>query len=144
VQKFQERERFQNDVREFFARAQAMSPEERTVRAREIAQEITRYEAAGEVAAAEALILREGLVRETVADPVEELVAIRGLQELYQRQGVRTQAESEARSDPQFELSKVREREIVAEVMGMTSIPDGLSRDEYLRRRLQQAREQAQ
>jgi hypothetical protein len=38
----------------------------------------------------------------------------------------------------------VREREIVAEVMGMTSIPDGLSRDEYLRRRLQQAREQAQ
>jgi hypothetical protein len=41
-----------------------------------------------------------------------------------------------------FQLYKVREREIVAEVMALQSIPDGLSREEYLRRRLQAEREQ--
>jgi hypothetical protein len=142
VQKFQQRERFQQEVREFFARAPAMPPEERAARAKVIAREITRYEAEGEIAAAEALTLRSGLIRETVADPVEQLVAMRGLQEHYQQQGERKQAQWEARADPELELYKAREREIVDEVMAMTTIPDGLTRDEYLRRRLQRAREQ--
>ena len=34
VQKFQQRERFQQEVREFFARAPALPPEERAARAR--------------------------------------------------------------------------------------------------------------
>ena len=142
VQKFQQRERFQQEVREFFARAPALPPEERAARARDIARAITHYEAEGEIAAAEALTLRSGLIRETVADPVEQLVAIRGLQEHYQQQGERKQAEWEARADPELGLYKAREREIVDEVMSMTTIPDGLTRDEYLRRRLQSAREQ--
>lgn len=142
VQKFQQRERFQQEVREFFARAPALLPEERAARARDIARAITHYEAEGEIAAAEALTLRSGLIRETVADPVEQIVAIRGLQQHYQQQGERKQAEWEARADPELELYKAREREIVDEVMAMTTIPDGLTRDEYLRRRLQSAREQ--
>jgi hypothetical protein len=142
VQKFQQRERFQQEVREFFARAPALPQDERAARARDIAGAITHYEAEGEIAAAEALTLRSGLIRETVTDPVEQLVAIRGLQEHYQRQGERKQAEWEARSDPDLELYKAREREIVDEVMAMTTIPDGLTREEYLRRRLQSAREQ--
>lgn len=142
VQKFQQRERFQQEVREFFARAPALPPEERAARARDIARAITHYEAEGEIAAAEALTLRSGLVRETVEDPVEQIVAIRGLQQHYQQQGERKQAEWEARADPELELYKAREREIVDEVMAMTTIPDGLTRDEYLRRRLQSAREQ--
>ncbi len=142
VQKFQQRERFQQEVREFFARAPALPPEERAARARDIARAITHYEAEGEIAAAEALTLRSGLVRETVEDPIEQVVAIRGLQQHYQQQGERKQAEWEARSDPELELYKAREREIVDEVMAMTTIPDGLTRDEYLRRRLQSAREQ--
>jgi hypothetical protein len=142
VHKFQQRERFQQEVREFFARAPALPPQERTARARQIAREITGYEAEGEIAAAEALTLRTALIRETVEDPAEQVEAIRGLQQHYQQQGARKQAEWEARSDPEFELYKAREREIVAEVMAMTTIPDGLSRDEYLRLRLQRAREQ--
>jgi hypothetical protein len=142
VQKFQQRERFQQEVREFFARAPALPPEERAARARDIARAITHYEAEGEIAAAEALTLRSGLIRETVTDPVEQLVAIRGLQEHYQQQGERKQAQWEARADPELGLYKAREREIVDEVMAMTTIPDGLTRDEYLRRRLQSAREQ--
>lgn len=142
VQEFKQREQFQQEVREFFARAPALSPEERAARARDIARAITHYEAKGEIAAAEALTLRSGLVRETVADPVEQMIAIRGLQQHYQQQGERKLAEWEARADPELELYKAREREIVAEVMAMTTIPDGLTRDEYLRRRLQSAREQ--
>lgn len=142
VQKFQQRERFQQEVREFFARAPALPPEERAARARDIARAITHYEAEGEIGAAEALTLRSGLIRETVEDPVEQVVAIRGLQQHYQQQGERKQAEWEARADPELELYKAREREIVDEVMAMTTIPDGLTRDEYLRRRLQSAREQ--
>jgi hypothetical protein len=80
-----ERERFQDELREFFARAPTLSPEERASRARDIAQEITRHEAAGAVTAAEALTLRTELIRATVEDPVEQVVAIRGLQELYQQ-----------------------------------------------------------
>ncbi len=142
VQKFQQRERFQQEVREFFARAPALPPGERAARARDVARAITHYEAEGEIAAAEALTLRSGLIRETVADPVEQLVAIRGLQEHYQQQGERKQAQWDTRTDPELELYKAREREIVDEVMAMTTIPDGLTRDEYLRRRLQSAREQ--
>jgi hypothetical protein len=142
VQEFQQRERFQQEVREFFARAPALPPEERAARARDIARAITHYEAEGEIAAAEALTLRSGLIRETVEDPVEQVVAIRGLQQHYQQQGERKQAQWEARADPELELYKAREREIVDEVMAMTTIPDGLTRDEYLRRRLQSAREQ--
>lgn len=142
VQKFRQRERFEHEVREFFARAPALPQPERAARAQAIAQEITRHEAAGEVAAAEALTLRAALIRESVADPAEQLEAIAALQEHYREQGERKQAEWETRADPEFELYKAREREIVAEVMAMTTIPEGLSRDEYLRQRLQRAREQ--
>lgn len=142
VQNFQQRERFEQDVREFFARAPALAAEERASRAQTIAGEITRREAAGEVAAAEALTLRSALIRETVADPAEQMEAIAALQEQYRREGSRKQAQWQARADPEFELYKAREREIVAEVMALTTVPDGLTRDEYLRRRLQSAREQ--
>jgi hypothetical protein len=142
VQDFEQRQRFQQQVREFFARTPALPADERSARGQEIAALITRYEAAGEVAAAEALTLRMALVRETVADPAEQVEAIAALQDHYRQQGVRKQAEWEARADPEFGIYKAREREIVAEVMSLTTIPDGLTRDEYLRRRLQQAREQ--
>ena len=85
----QDRERFLDEVGEFFARAPALSPEDRAARAREIAHEITQREAKGEVAAAEALTLRTALIRATVEDPVEQVVAIRALRELYQQQGER-------------------------------------------------------
>lgn len=142
VREFEQRAQFQQDVRSFFAQVPMLSPEERTARASAIAQQITQYEAAGEIAAAEALTLRSGLIRETVADPAEQVEAMAALQKHYLQQGKRKQAEWEARIDPEFELYKAREREIVAEVSAMTRIPDGLSRDEYLRRRLQDAREQ--
>ena len=45
--------------------------------------------------------------------------------------------------DARFSRYKSEEKRIVDEVMALDSIPDGLSRDQYLRQRLQEAREQA-
>lgn len=143
AQEFERRAQFQQHVRAFFAQAPALPPAERSSRGQSIAQEITEYEAAGEIAAAEALTLRAALIRETVDDPAEQVEAMAALQEYYRQQGRRKQAEWEARVDPEFELYKAREREIVAEVRAMAQIPGGLTRDEYLRRRLQSAREQS-
>jgi hypothetical protein len=141
VREFEQRAQFQQEVRSFFAQVPMLSSDERTARASSIAQQITQYEAAGEIAAAEALTLRSGLIRETVPDPAEQVEAVAALQKHYFQQGKRKQAEWEARIDPEFELYKAREREIIAEVSALTRVPDGLSRDEYLRRRLQNARE---
>ena len=50
---------------------------------------------------------------------------------------------AQQRNDPRFQSYKARERAIVAEVMALPRIPGGLTRDQYLRQRLQQARETA-
>ncbi|MFV8784139.1 hypothetical protein ACNKU7_17090 [Microbulbifer sp. SA54] len=44
---------------------------------------------------------------------------------------------------PGFAHYKARERQIVAEVAGMEAFPGGVSRQQYLRQRLQEAREEA-
>ena len=44
---------------------------------------------------------------------------------------------------PDFERYKAREKAIVEEVMAMDDIPGGLTRDQYLRDRLQEARVEA-
>jgi hypothetical protein len=56
------------------------------------------------------------------------------------REEFATAYEAQHASDPRFQDYKARERAIVAEVMGLGEIPGGLTRDEYLRQRLQQAR----
>ena len=86
--------------------------------------------------------MRSGLVRETVEDPIEQTS-----RSVVSSSTTSSRANASRRSGRRVrirscELYKAREREIVDEVMAMTTIPDGLTRDEYLRRRLQSAREQ--
>lgn len=56
-------------------------------------------------------------------------------------------AEREARlaqrRDPNFERYKADEQRIVEDLLALQDIPDGLSRDQYLRQRLQEARERS-
>ncbi|WP_299596253.1 hypothetical protein [uncultured Microbulbifer sp.] len=67
--------------------------------------------------------------------------------ELLERYRERAQQASDAydphRDVPGFAQYKDMEKRIVLEVQEMDSFPDGMSRQEYLRRRLQQAREVA-
>jgi hypothetical protein len=138
----QERARFNERAREFFAQAPALSPEEASRQAADLSQELSRIEQAGGLSAGETFLLRAGLIRSTVADEQQQLAQIRALKERYEADTRQRNAQASAQSDPMFDLYKVRESQIVAEVMSMQTIPNGLSRGEYLRRRLQAEREQ--
>lgn len=94
------------------------------------------------MSAGESFLLRVGLIRATEPDEQQQAAQIRALKERYEIDGRQRSAQSTAQADPMFQLYKVRESEIVAEVMSLQTIPDGLSREEYLRRRLQAEREQ--
>lgn len=137
-----ERARFNEQTREFFAQAPALSPEEARRRADQISQELSRIEQAGGLSAGETFLIRAGLIRATERDERQQAAQINALKERYQTESRQRMARSSAQSDPMFELYKVRENQIVAEVLSLQTIPDGLSRDEYLRRRLQAEREQ--
>ncbi|WP_161812158.1 hypothetical protein [Steroidobacter agaridevorans] len=137
----QARARFNEQAREFFAQAPALSPEEARQRAADLSQELSRIEQSGGLSAGETFLLRAGLIRYTVADEQQQITQIRALKERYAAAARQRTALSTAQSDPMFQLYKVRESQIVAETLSLQTIPDGLSRDEYLRRRLQTERE---
>jgi hypothetical protein len=138
----EERARFNEQAREFFAQAPALSPDEARQRANGLSQELSRIERAGGMSAAETFLLRVGLIRATTSDEQQQVAQIRALKERYEANSRRRNAQAAAQSDPMFQLYKVRESQIVAEVMSLQTIPNGLSRDEYLRSRLQAEREQ--
>jgi hypothetical protein len=137
-----DRVQFNDQAREFFAQAPALPPEEARRRADALSQELSRIERAGGMSAGETFLLRAGLIRATEPDERRQLAQIKALKERYEADSRQRSAQASAQSDPMFQLYKVRESEIVAEVMSLQTIPDGLSREEYLRRRLQAAREQ--
>lgn len=137
-----ERARFNERAREFFAQAPALSPEEARHRADDLSQELSRIEQAGGLSAGETFLLRAGLIRATVTDEQQQMEQMRALRERYVADARQRNAQAAAQPDPMFQLYKVRESQIVAEVMSLQMIPDGQSRDEYLRRRLQAEREQ--
>jgi len=136
------RAQFNEQVRAFFANAAQMTAEDRLHEARQLEQELTRVEQAGGLSAGETLVIRAGIIREVVPAGAQQDAQLQALQERYRAETQRRVANAQGRPDPQFGSYKVRESEIVNEVMAMETIPDGLSRDEYLRRRLQSAREQ--
>jgi hypothetical protein len=133
-----DRARFNEQAREFFARAPALPPEEARQRAQALSEELSRIEQAGGMSAGETFLVRAGLIRATEPDEQRQAAQLRALKERYEANSRQHSAEP----DPMFQLYKVREREIVAEVLSLQTIPDGLSREEYLRRRLQAEREQ--
>jgi len=137
-----ERERFNEQAREFFARAPALPPQEARQRAADLSKELSRIEQAGGLSAGETFLLRAGLIRATIADEQQQVAQIRALKERYEIDTRQRNAQAAEQSDPMFQLYKVRESQIVAETLSLQTIPNGLSRDEYLRRRLQAEREQ--
>ena len=103
--------------------------------------QIVEYERRGELSAGEALLLRSALVRESVDDARARAEQVAALDRQYRAESDRRRGEWAAQRDPMFELYKLREAAIVENVMAMAEIPDGLSRNEYLRRKLQEERE---
>ena len=80
-----------------------------------------------------------------ILEPDEE-AAKAAAQQLMDRYRAESGARLQAWLDeprPDFERYKAREKAIVEEVMAMDDIPGGLTRDQYLRERLQEARVEA-
>lgn len=142
VQSYQARLTFVGDYQSFIAGAANLSEEERHQRAAALAEEIDRREAAGELALSEALLLQVGLAQAEGGDEEAQKARANALMSRYQALSAE-RAKRGKTVDARFAQYKSDEKRIVEEVMTMDSIPDGLSRDQYLRQRLQQAREQA-
>lgn len=142
---YRDRQRFEADARDFFARAASLRAVERSERAGALTRQIDAYEAAGGLSAGEAVLLRTALVRATVDDPARQAEEVAAIAERYRTHADQRMAAFAARqaNDPRFQAYKTREAQVVAEVMAMTSVPAGLTRDQYLRQRLQEERERA-
>ena len=142
---WRQRQEFEARARRFLRDAPGLGAVDRTEQARALSVSLDRYEREGGLSAGEALLLRTGLIKAAVADEKQQAEQIADLMDRYRNdadQRMRAYAAQHAQ-DPKFQDYKARERAIVEEVMGLREIPGGLTRDEYLRQRLQQARETA-
>lgn len=139
---YAQRQQFDARARRFFADPKAMTPVQREVEAQVLAKDIDRYERDVQLSAGEAMNLRIGLVRATVDDEAEQTERIADIVELYRRDAAQREAKwlAQLGQDKAFTEYKSRELAIVDEVMAMQTIPGGVTREEYLRRRLEAER----
>ncbi len=139
----QRRLAFQQQYRRFIEQAGQPDSDARQSEAERLGKQIDGLEARGELALSEALLMQLGLIRAMESDEATQKLQAQRLIERYQRLSAEREARLAAQPDPNFDRYKAEEKRIVEEVLAQQSIPDGLSRDEYLRQRLQQARERS-
>lgn len=138
-------QQFERDARAFVRDAARMPASERERRSRELDAQIAKRERSGELSAGDTVLLRAALIEAGSGDEAGQKAELAALAERYRADAARREAAFAARqqADPRMQRYKAREREVVAEVMAMATIPGGLTRDEYLRQRLQTERERA-
>ncbi len=134
---------FEQRVRDFLRDANALDENARREQAQAIAREIDQREQARELSAGESVVLRVSLIEAAEQDQAERIRQSQALVDRYRQQTAARQAafEEQQRKDAGFQAYKAREAQIVSEVMAMTRYPGGMSRDDYLRVRLQEARQ---
>ena len=142
---YRDREQFRDDAKRYFRDAAALSSAERRRQAQALERDVDAYERAGELSAGETMLLRVALIQATVPDRAEQMRRVEALATRYRAIADQRNAQwlAQQRSDPRFQSYKQREAEVVAEVAALSQIPGGLTRDEYLRQRLQAERERA-
>ncbi|MFZ5636643.1 MAG: hypothetical protein ACOY82_08645 [Pseudomonadota bacterium] len=140
---YQDRLAFERSVRAFLREAPQLDDDARTRRAMALTAEIERREQSRELSADEAVMLRIGLIHAAVTDEAERIRQAQSVAERYRKRSEARQAALAAQQqrDEQFRQYKAAEARIVSETLAMSSYPDGMSRDDYLRMRLQQARD---
>lgn len=140
---YQDRLAFERSVRAFLREAPQLDDDARTRRAMALTAEIERREQSRELSADEAVMLRIGLIHAAVTDEAERIRQAQNVAERYRKRKEARQAAQAAQQqrDERFRQYKAAEARIVAETLAMSSYPDDMSRDDYLRMRLQQARD---
>lgn len=107
-------------------------------------QLIDAIERDGRIMAYEALALKLAWLERNSASKAEFDAEAQSLIEEYRQRSLNSVKEYDPYKDvPGFAEYKEAEKQIVREVEQMNTFPDGMSRQEYLRRRLQEAREKA-
>lgn len=134
---------FEQRVRAFLRDAHTLDENTRREQAHAIGREIDQREQARELSAGESVVLHVSLIEAAEQDQAERIRQSQALVDRYRQQTAARQAafEEQQRQDAGFQAYKAREAQIVSEVMAMTSYPGGMSRDDYLRIRLQEARQ---
>lgn len=140
---YRNRMAFEQRVRGFLRDAHTLDENTRREQAQAIGREIDQREQARELSAGESVVLRVSLIEAAEQDQAERIRQSQALVDRYRQQTAARQAafEEQQRQDAGFQAYKVREAQIVSEVMAMTRYPGGMSRDDYLRMRLQEARQ---
>jgi hypothetical protein len=141
-QQFYQYIEFERDIRNFLRNYPNMNPADVDRTARRLMQQVEQRERSRHISAAEALRLKSSLISAMEPDEQQRTLKIAELTAIYQTEAEKRQAQfaQQQQNDPIFKAYKAREAQIVAEVQGMTSFPNGMSRDEYLRQRLLEAR----
>lgn len=136
------RERFNARARAFFTEASTLAPAAREREARELESAIDDYERSRAMSAGEAMTLRLGLVEALGGSAAERADQMAAIVARYESDGRQREARwaAEQAGDAGFARYKAREAIVVSEVMALQHIPGGLTRDEYLRQRLEAER----
>ncbi|WP_226597586.1 hypothetical protein [Marinobacter nauticus] len=143
VKAYAQRLEFEDDLHDFFANAPSLPEQKRRAQADALQERMNEYEGSAQVSAPEAALIQLAMIQ--ILEPDEE-AAKAAAQQLMDRYRAESEARLQAWLDeprPDFERYKAREKAIVEEVMAMDDIPGGLTRDQYLRERLQEARVEA-
>ena len=141
VKNQEQRLAFHQAYRSFVSDAAELSPAQRESQAQALREQIETYEQRSELTMIESLLLQLGLIQLTTGDEQAQKDQAAALVARYKAISAEREAKA-ATPSAEFRRYKADEKRIVEEVLSMDSFPDGLSRDEYLRQRLQQAREQ--
>lgn len=140
---YQDRLAFERQTRTFLRDAPNLDDKTRIKRAQALSREIDRREQARELSAGEAVMIRIGLIHAAVQDEAQRISQSQEVIDRYRQQTAERQAafSAQQQKDARFQAYKAAETRIVSEVLAMQSYPGGLSREDYLRLRLQEARE---
>ena len=131
---------FQKRARLLFDHADTLSEQQKQEELNAIADAASHFENQGKLVAMEALLLKLAMLRYTTSSEEEYKDKAQALIAHYKSLSDAKEQAWLNNPDPRFVDYKRREQDIVKDVMAMTVIPDGLSRDEYLRQQLEQAR----
>ena len=139
----QSRLAFERQARAFLRDAPRLDSATRMAQARALSQDIDRREQNRELSGDEAMMMRVGLIQVAVKDPRERVVQIREVIDRHTQQTAARQRAllAQQQRDAKLKDYKAQEARIVSEVLAMQSYPNGMSRDDYLRQRLQDARD---
>jgi hypothetical protein len=140
---YRSRQAFEQEMRAFMRDAKNIAEDRRIARARALNREIDQREQTRELSAGEAMMLRVGLIQAAIENESERVQEVQSIVSRYREQTAARQRAflAQQQRDTQFQTYKAREAQIVSEVLTMTSYPGGMARDDYLRIRLQEARE---